>query len=57
MYLIFIISDFILGKTPEIALPEHEFPVLALVFFEIPKMTLHILYPIPSCEIGDKIIL
>src|SRR5437667_12597603 len=41
---IFAISQFFIGKTPEIALPEHEFPVLALVFFEIPKMTLRILY-------------
>ena len=44
MYLIFIISDFILGKTPEIALRKHEIPVLALMFIKISKMTLHIYY-------------
>ena len=33
---------FIYGKTPKIALSKHKFVDLALVVFEIPKMTLHI---------------
>src|SRR5579859_7145684 len=42
-----------LGKTPEIALPKHKFPVLALVFFEIPKMTLHVIFP-PRITTSDR---
>ena len=42
-FLLIILINFF-SQLPEIALPEHKFPVLALVFFEIPKMTLHISY-------------